>query len=144
MSRSQFEMQASLIPDENKFEYQSAPELLKIIDNTVKSRSAEEYFLYFHGVTHDHLRELDRELFLSTLRCTVRFTTETSLQALICRIWTGGKHRTLMFNLWTNISLKIGAIPGHTYDSIDLCGGTRFFLGNLRSKEGYEALGQRT
>ena len=138
---SQFEMQASLIPDKNKFEYQSAPELLRIIDNTVKSGSAEEYFLYFHGVTHDHLHELDREFFRSNLRCTVRFTTENNLQALICRILTGGRHHTLMLNLCIEIRFKIAEIPGHTHRSIDLFGAKRFFLGNLRSKEGYEALG---
>jgi len=141
---SQFEMQAALIPDENKFEYQSAPELIRIIDNTVKSGSAEEYFLYFHGVTHDHLPELDSEFFSSNLRCTVRFTTENSLQALICRILTGRGHRTLTFDLCTSIRFKVAAIPGHTHDSIDLFGGKRFFLGNLRSKEGYEALGPKT
>jgi len=137
---SQFEMQASLIPDENKFEYQSAPELLRIIDNTVKSWSAEEYFLYFHGVTHDNLSELDREYFGSNLQCTVLFTTENSLQALICHILAGGKPRTLMLNLWTEIRCKIAEIPGHTHDSVDLFGAKRFFLGNLRSKEGFEAL----
>jgi len=144
MSGSQFEMQASLIPDENKFEYQSAPELIRIIDNTVKSGSAKEYFLYFHGVTHDHLRDLDREFQWSTAPGIVRFTTENSKQALICRILPGGKHRTLMFNLWTLIRFKIAAIPGHTYDSIDSFGGKRFFLGNLRSKEGFDALGPQT
>ena len=137
-------MQAALIPDENKFEYQSAPELIRIIDNTVKSGSAEEYFLYFHGVTHDHLPELDSEFFFSSLPCAVRFTTENSLQALICRILTGRGHRTLTFDLCTSIRFKVAAIPGHTHDSIDLFGGKRFFLGNLRSKEGYEALGPKT
>jgi len=141
---SQFEMQVSLIPDENKFEYQSAPELLRIIDNTVKSGSAKEYFLYFHGVTHDHLPELDREYYESNLQCTVLLTTENSLQALICRILPGGKHRTLMLNLCTEIRFKIAAIPGHAYDSIDSFGGKRFFLGNLRSKEGFETLGPET
>ena len=140
----QFEMQASLIPDENKFKYQSAPELLRIINNTVKSESAKEYFLYFHGVTHDHLPELESKSFRSNLECTVRFTTENSLQALICRILTGAGHRTLTLNLSTSIKLKVAAIPGHTHHSIDLFGAKRFFLGNLRSKEGYEALWPET
>jgi len=138
---SQFEMQASLIADENKFEYQSAPEVIRIIDNTVRSGSAKEYFLYFHGVTHDHLRELDREFQWSTVPGTVRFTTENGLQALICHILAGGKPRTLMLNLWSEIRFKIAAIPGHTHDSIDSFGAKRFFLGNLRSKEGFDALG---
>ena len=137
-------MQAALIPDESKFEYESAPEMLRIIENTIKSGSAEEYFLYFHGVTHDHLPELNRVLFMSNLRCTVRFTTENSLQALICRIMTGGKHTTLFSNLWIRMMLKIGAIPGHTFDSIDTFRGKRFYLGNLRSKAGFQALGQRS
>jgi len=137
---TQFERQAALIPDEHKFEYESPAELLRTIENTVNSRSAEEYFLYFTRVTHDHLPELDWAFFRSNLKCTVRFTTENSLQALICRILPRGRHSTLMFNLRMEIRFKIAAIPGHTYKSIDPLGGKRFYLGDLRSKEGYHAL----
>jgi len=145
MRRStQFEMQAALIPDENKFEYESEAELLRTIQNTINSGTAEEYFLYFHGVTHDHLPELDREFFQSQLRCTVLFTTENSLQALICRILPGGRHRTFILNLWMKIMFKIAAIPGHSDESIRSFGGTRFKSGDLRSKEAHEALGPET
>jgi len=140
----QFVMQAALIPDESRFEYESAAELLSIIKHTADCGSAEEYFLYFHGVTHDHLPELDRVIFWSDIRCTVLFTTENSLQALICRILPGGRHKTLIMNLAMEISFKLDEILGDTYKSIN-CTRTarRFHLGDIRSKEGYRDLGPR-
>jgi len=139
----QFEMQAALIPAENRFKYESAAKLLSTIKSIANSESADEYFLYIHGVTHDHLPELDRAFFFSDLRCTVLFTTENSLQALICRILPGGRHKTLMMNLTMRISLKVARIPGHSLESINIDTARRFYLGDIRSKEGYHDLGPR-
>ena len=94
-------MQAALIPDENKFEYKSPADLIGRIQTSIDSGSAEEYFLYFKGVTYDHLPEIDKEYFASQLpgQCTLLFTTENSLSGLICRILPGWRHRDLMLNL---------------------------------------------
>ena len=146
-SSKQFEMQAALIPEENRFEYESGAKLLSIVKSTADSGSAEEYFLYFHGVTHDRLPELDRAFYdsESDIRCTLLFTTENSLQALICRILPGGRHKTLMMNLSMRISSKVAEIPGHTHRSIStISTARRFYLGDIRSKEGYQDLGPRT
>ena len=137
-------MQAALILDENKFEYQSPADMIRIIQTTVDSGSADEYFLYFYGVTHGHLREISRAFFLSDLRCTILFATENSLGALICKILPRGRLYALTFNLWGEVMLKIMLIPGQTCDSIDWFYGTRFHLGDVRSKEGYRALGPAT
>ena len=144
--RSEFELQAALIPDKNKFEYQSPADLIRRIQTTIDSGSAEEYFLYFRGVTHDHLPDIDKEFFASQLpgRCTLLFTTENSLSGLICRILPGRRHRDLRLNLWMKIMLKISSIPGHALESIDRFGGRRFDIKNVRSKEGHEALGPAT
>ena len=132
-------MQAALIPDKNKFEYQSPEDMIRRIQTTVDSGSADEYFLYFHGVPHGYLFEIDREFSTSKLRYSVRFTTENSLGALICRILPGARHLALTYTLSMKIGLKIRAIPGHTYRSIDEFSGMRFDIRNIRSKEGHEA-----
>ena len=148
-SSKQFEMQAALIPEENRFEYESAAKLLSIVKSTANSGSAEEYFLYFHGVTHDRLRKLDRAFHdpESDIRCTLLFTTENSLQDLICRILPGGRHNTLIMNLLIRITSKVAEIPGHTHRSIStISTARRFYLGDIRSKEelGYQDLGPTT
>ena len=133
-------MQAALILEENKFEYQSPAEMIRIIQTTADSGSADEYFLYFYGVTHGHLREIDREFWMSKHRCTVHFTTENSLSALVCRILPGGRHKTLIMNFWMKLAFKMSSIPGRPWNSIELFGGDRFGIPNVRSKEGHEAL----
>ena len=139
---TEFELQAALIPNKNKFEYQSPADLIRRIQTTIDSGSAEEYFLYFRGVTHDHLPDIDKEFFASQLpgRCTLLFTTENSLSGLIYRILPGRRHRDLRLNLWIKIMLKISSIPGHALESIDRFGGRRFDIKNVRSKEEHEAL----
>ena len=137
---TEFDMQAALIPDENKFEYQSPAHMIRTIQTTVDSGAADEYFLYFYDVAHGHLREIDREFWTCRLRCTVRFTTENSLSALICRILPGGRHSTITSNLWRKLMFKVNPIPGRPWDSIDSFGGHRFEIPNVRSKEGHEAL----
>ena len=71
---TQFELQAALIPDENRFEYQSALELARTVRMTVDSGFKEEYFLYFHGVTDSEFDVLEQELRAVQLRTAVRFT----------------------------------------------------------------------
>jgi len=58
---TQFEIQAALIPDQNKLEYQSAGELITAIREAVSSCSAEEYFLYFPCVVDHELEVLDNQ-----------------------------------------------------------------------------------
>ena len=77
-------MQAALILDENKFKHQSPADMIRIIQTIAHSGSADEYFIYFYGVTHGHLFEIHEEFSRTKLGCTVLFTTENSLGALIC------------------------------------------------------------
>ena len=137
---TEFDMQAALILDENKFEYQSPAHMIRTIQTTVDSGAADEYFLYFYGVTHRHLPEIYREFWTCRLRCTVLFTTENSLSALVCRILPGGRHKTLIINLRVELVFKMSSIAGRPWDSIGSFGGRRFDIHNVRSKEGHEAL----
>ena len=114
--------------------------MIRTIQTTSDSGSADEYFLYFYGVTHGHLREIYREFSMSEHRCTVLFTTENSLSALICRILPGGRHKTLIMNLGMKLASKMGSIPGRTWNSIEFIGGDRFGIPKVRSKEGHDAL----
>ena len=59
---TQFEMQAALIPEESKFEYESAQKLARIVEKTFDSGSADQYFLYFHGVVDREFDVIEREL----------------------------------------------------------------------------------
>jgi len=141
---TEFDMQVTMIPQENRFEYQSPADLIGRIRTTIDSGSAEEYFLYFHGVTHDNLPEIDGEFFASQLNCTLRFTTENCLRGLICRILPGWKHKMLTLNLGLEIKDRIRDMPGHSGYSIRTFYGTRFDLTDIRSKEGDQALGPAT
>ena len=42
-------MQATLIPDQHKFDHQSARKLARIIEKTFDSGSSDQYLPYFHG-----------------------------------------------------------------------------------------------
>ena len=137
----EFEMQAALIPDQYRFEYQSPAKLISTIQTTIDSGSAEEYFLYFYNINHGHLPEIDEEFWTCQLRCTVRFTTENSLSALICKVLCRGNFSTLGLNLWFKIENRIEkTIPGRTHDSIEPLYGNRFYVSDVRSKEGYQAI----
>jgi len=46
-----FEIQAALIPDQNKFEYQSTQELVRTVPGFADSESAQEHSIYFHSVS---------------------------------------------------------------------------------------------
>jgi len=136
----EFQMQAALIPEQNRFEYESPAKIISTIQTTIDSGSAEEYFLYFYSINHGHLPEIDAEFWKCRLRCTVRFTTENSLSALICKVLCGGNLSTLALNLWLRIEYMIGTIPGHTRHSIRPFYGTRSYVSDVRSKEGYQAI----
>ena len=82
---TQFELQAALIPDENRFEYQSAQELARKVQMTIDSGFKEEYFLYFHGVTDSEFEVLERELRAVQLRNAVRFAFDN----LTYNAWAG-------------------------------------------------------
>ena len=69
-----FEMQAALFPEENRFECQSARELIRKIQTTIDSASVEEYFLYYQGVSDSELNILEKELRAVQLRTAVHFT----------------------------------------------------------------------
>jgi len=143
---TQFVMQAVLIPDENKFEYQSARELAKIVERTFNSGSADEYFLYFHGIV-DADREFDvieRELRRIQLRNSVRLTFENALEAAILRITPGPEHGRVGISLFTEILGKMASIPGHSYKSVEPFGATLLQDPGVRSKEGDQGFGPTT
>jgi len=120
----EFEMQAASIPDQNRFEYESPAKLISTIKTTIDSGSADEYLLYFYSINHGHLPEIDEEFFWCKMRCTVRFITENSLSALICKILPWGRLYTLTLSFWMHILYKIKTIPSHTRDSIKSLDGT--------------------
>ena len=141
---TQFELQAALIPDESRFEYQSARELARTVQMTVDSGFEEEYFLYFHGVTDSESEVLEKELRAVQLRNSVRFTFENALDAAILRIMPGPAHSRIAGNFFRVIEHKITSIPGHDTWSIHYFGATLLQIPGVRSKEGHYSLGPVT
>ncbi|RPA90706.1 hypothetical protein L873DRAFT_390164 [Choiromyces venosus 120613-1] len=139
-SPTPFEKQASLIPDKNKYEYQSARELVRVLISIIELGSAEEYFLYFHGIIAREFESIERELHAVQLRSAVRFTFENSLHAAILRIMPGPEHEKVGIELYMIIVMKIASIPGHSHESIAGVSATRFQVPGVRSKEGDQGL----
>ena len=82
----QFEIQAALIPDQNKFEYQSAQELVTEVWGFVDSESAQEHSVYFHTVSEAEFEVIERELREAGTISMLRFTFEKALNTSILRI----------------------------------------------------------
>ncbi|RPB00415.1 hypothetical protein L873DRAFT_1789001 [Choiromyces venosus 120613-1] len=137
-----FEIQASLIPNRNKFQYESARGLVKIIEDIVDSGSAGVPFgfLYFRGLVDSEFDIIEEQLQLVQLRSAVRFTFENSLNAAILRIMPGPEHEKVGFCLVLEIVIKIASIPGHSHQSTVGVGATRFKVPGVRSKEGDHGL----
>jgi len=132
----QFEIQAALIPDQNKFEYQSAPELVRTVQGFVDSESAEEYSVYFHGISDTECEVIERKLRAAGLMSTVRFTFEHALDASILRIRPGPDHHVIAAMFAFQFTKKMASIPGHSKGSVSCCGATLFRIPGVRSKEG--------
>ena len=141
---TQFEMQVALIPDQHKFEYKSARKLARIVEKTFDSESADQYFLYFHGVVDSKFDVIERELRKVQLRNTVRLTFENALDAAIIRITPGPEHVRVGKSLYLKIIDKITSIPGHSIESIEPFGATLLQVPGVRSKEGDDGFGPDT
>ena len=138
---TQFEMQVALIPDEYKFEYRSARKLARRVEKTFDSRSADQYFLYFHGVVDRELDEIEEELESVGLRRRVRLTFENAFDAAIIRITDGPKYTGVGESLYLEIIEKTASIPGHSMESIEPFGATLLELPGVFNKEGDEGFG---
>jgi len=141
---TQFEMQAALIPDQHRFEYQSARKLARAVRNIIDSGTANEYFLYFQGIVDREFDVIERELRRVQLRSTVRFTFENALDAAILRINPGPEHGRVGMNLFLEIDHRITSLPGHSVDSIEGFGATLLQVPGVRSKEGDQGFGPGT
>ncbi|KAG0137887.1 hypothetical protein HOY82DRAFT_644895 [Tuber indicum] len=141
-----FIIQASLISNGNKFEYQSARGLVITIQDIVDSGCAEKTsgFLYFSGLDESQFDSIEEQLQLFQQRSSVRFTFENVLNATILRIMPGPEHEKVGFRLVTEIVIKIASIPGHTHRSVEGVGATRFKVPGVRSKEGDQGLHPET
>jgi len=133
---TQFEIQAALIPDRHRFEYQSARELVRTVERIIDSKTADQYFLYFHGVVDREFDVIDRALCKVQLRSTVRLTFENALDAAILRVMPGPEHTRVGINFYTMIALRVASIPGHSIESIEGFGTTLLQVPGARSKEG--------
>ena len=132
----QFEIQAALIPDQNKFEYQSARKLVKTVEGFVDSKLGDEYFVYFHGISDNEYEVIEKALRRAALRGTVRFTFENAVNAAILRISPRNAHRMISCNFASRLFFKIVAIPGHSLYSLGNFGAALFQVPGVRSKEG--------
>jgi len=77
-----FGIQASLIPDKYKFEYESARKLAETVEGFLYP-GWKEFLLYFHGISDTESDAIKKELRRAGLRCTVRWTFENALDAAI-------------------------------------------------------------
>ena len=139
-----FEMQAALIPDESKFEYQSPQKLARIVEKAFDSESADQYFLYFHGVVDRDFDVIEEELGRFQVRKGVRLTFENALDAVIIRITPGPEHVRVGKSLYIEIIAKIARIPGPIRRSVEPFGATLLQVPGVRSKEGDEGFGPNT
>ena len=140
---TQFQMQAALIPDQHKFEYNWEDDLVRKVKRIIDSGTADQYFLYFHEVAYSDFEFIDWELRRAQLRSKVRFTFENSLDAVILRIIPGPEHARIGRYLYSMIALKISSIPGHSIESIEGFG-ARLLEVPRRSKEGDQSFGPGT
>ena len=140
----QFEIQAALIPSQNKFRYQSARKLVKIVEGVVDSKSAEEYFVYFHGIADTEYEPIEKALRNAALRSTVRFTFENASDAAILRISPGPEHHVIGRNFIHEFWRKIDSTPCYDGDSVSCVGAAPFGVTGVRSKEGDECFRPRT
>ena len=137
-----FEIQAALIPEQNRFPYQSIQELVLAIETTIDSESAEEYVIYFHGISDREYDTIDETLREAQLQSSVRFTFENALDAAILRIMPRSEHHRLGTNFFMEIRAKIASIPSHGGDSVHGFGATLLQIPQVRSMRGIRPLGQ--
>ncbi|KAG0635812.1 hypothetical protein HOY80DRAFT_415451 [Tuber brumale] len=141
-SPTPFEIQASEIPIENKFEYESARGLITIIQDIVDLGLAGVpfSFIYLVGLNDCAFNEIEEQLKVVQLRSAIRFTFENCLNAAIIRIMPGPEHEKVGVCLYTKIVRKIASLPGHNDESVVGVGATRFNVPGVRSKEGDQGL----
>jgi len=139
-----FEMQAALISEKSKFEYESARKLARMVRKTFDSGSADQYFLYFHGVDAREYDVIEQELHRVRIRNAVRLTFENTLDAAIVRITPGPEHCAVVINLYYAIFHKINSIPGQSSWSVEAYGATLFQVPGVRGKEGDEGIAPST
>jgi len=140
----QFEIQAALIPDQNKFEYQTAQKLVKTMQGFLRSRSAQEHTVYFRGITYAEVEVIERKLRSAKIMHTVRLTFEKSLNAAILWIRPGSAHHQIASTFGYEFSEKMDEIPGHSEYSIGCFGSTIFRIPGVRSKGGDQSFRPRT
>ena len=140
----QFEIQAAMIPDQYRFEYESARKLAKIVEGFVDSKSAEEYFVYFHGISDTEFEVIDKALRRAEVRGRVRLTFEHALDAAILRISPGNDHNLVSCNFATQLMVKMASLPGHNWRSFVGLGAAIFQDPGVRSKEGDQCYLPRT
>jgi len=140
----QFEIQAALIPDQNKFEYQSARQLVRTVQGFLDSEAAQEYSVYFHGISDAQSEVIERKLRAAEIMRTVRFTFEESLNAAILRIRPGSAHHMIASTFAYEFTKKMTTIPGHGRHSVACSGSTLFRTPSVRSKQGDQSVRPRT
>jgi len=140
----QFEIQPALIPDQNKFEYQTAQKLVKTVQGFLRSGSAQEHTVYFHSITDAAVHMIERKLRAAEIMRTVRFTFEESLNAAILRIRPGSAHHLIASNFAYEFTQKMATIPGHCEYPVLCFGSALFRTPGVRSKEGDQSFRPRT
>jgi len=140
----QFEIQVALIPDQNKFEYQSTRQLVRTIQGFVDSGAAQEYSVYFHGVCDAEFEVIERKLRAAELMGMVHFTFEKALNAAILRIRPGSAHHIIASTFGYKFTRKMHAIRGHGEYSVSPFGATIFRIPGVRSMEGDQSFRPRT
>jgi len=140
----QFEIQAALIPDQNKFEYQTAKKLVRTVQGFLRSGTAQEHTVYLHGITDAAAQGIGRKLRAAEIMRTVRITFEESLNAAILRIRPGSAHHMIASTFAHEFTQKMATIPGHGQYPVVCIGSTLFRTPGVRSKEGDQSFRPRT
>jgi len=133
---TQFEIQAALIPQQNRFQYQSPAALVRTIKSIIDSKAAEEYFIYFEGIGGDEFDKIKTLLRRAYLVPSVRLTFENALDAAIIRITPAPNHR-MGADFRTDIMAKI---PPQTASPVRWSEIPRGQIPGARRKEGDAAI----
>ena len=138
---TQFEIQAALIPQQNRFQYRSPAALVRTITSTIDSNAAEEYFIYIQGIGEkdpDKIQtRLGRSFFFSPF---TRLAFENALGAAIIRITPTSERGSVGASLSQRIMAKISFAPPSAGGAMNCSRVSRGDIPGVRSKQGEYAL----
>jgi len=133
---TQFEIQAALIPQQNRFQYQSRAALARTIKSIIDSKAAEEHFIYIQGIGEKEADKIRTQLRRSFQNPFTRLTFESALGAAIIRITPTSERNKVGTHLLPRIMAKISFTPPRAGGPMSWYLSSQGDIPGVRSKEG--------